>query len=237
MTSLPYGTIIPMPITISSLIYYPIQACRGLEVESSQVERLGLEHDRRMMVVAEGGEFLTQDEYLKLACVTPKFNNGTFTLAAPNFDSVQLPVQTNGVARPHDPWIYGKDRGLPAVHQGDEAAGWFSDWLRASVQLVHIAAAYLRKVNLEYVLRPDGHTGFVDGILTLLISEDSLNDMNTRLIEGLILMNRFRPNLVVTGCEPYAEDAWNKIKFGDVELTIVKPCSRCVVTIIDKDAL
>ena len=57
-------------ITLSNLIYYPIKACRGFEVDSSRVERMGLEHDRRMMVVTPDGEFLTQREHPRLALVT-----------------------------------------------------------------------------------------------------------------------------------------------------------------------
>ena len=85
-------------------------------------------------------------------------------------------------------------------------------------------------------MREDDHTGFADGYPILLISEESLQDLNTRLASP-IPMNRFRPNLVVRGCEPYAEDTWNKIKIGDVELAIVKPCARCEVTTIDKETL
>ena len=57
-------------ITISSLIYYPIKACRGFEVDTTQVERMGLQHDRRMMIVTPDGGFLTQREYPRLALVT-----------------------------------------------------------------------------------------------------------------------------------------------------------------------
>jgi uncharacterized protein YcbX len=50
-------------------------------------------------------------------------------------------------------------------------------------------------------------------------------------------MNRFRPNIVVKGCDPFAEDTWNRISAGGVELAVVKPCARCVVTTIDKETL
>ena len=87
------GKIAPMSITLSSLIYYPIKACRGFEVESAQVERMGLQDDRRMMVVTPEGDLLTQREFSKLAWVLPTLNNGTLTLSAPDFDSVQFTIQ------------------------------------------------------------------------------------------------------------------------------------------------
>jgi len=220
-------------ITLASLIYYPIKACRGFEVECSQVERMGLEHDRRMMVVTPECDFLTQREYPRLALVTPMLNNGTLTLSAPNFDSIQIAVQKNGYPIPVRVW---RSEGVQAIDQGEEAAQWFSDWLGTFVRLVHIADRFIRRVNPQYAISEGDHTGFADGYPILLTSEESLQDLNKRL-ESPLPMNRFRPNIVVRGCEPCAEDTWNKIRIGDVELGIVKPCARCVVTTIDKDTL
>jgi hypothetical protein len=75
--------------------------------------------------------------------------------------------------------------------------------------------------------------GFADGFPFLLISEESLGDLNSRLADPLP-MNRFRPNLVVTGGEPYAEDGWGSIEIGGVRLRVVKPCDRCLVTTTDQ---
>ena len=106
-------------ITVSNLIYYPIKACRGVEVEASRVERMGLEHDRRMMVVTPEGEFLTQREHPPLAWVTPKLSDGMLELSAPNFDSIQLGIQTSGTPWPVSVW---KSTGVHAIDLGEEAA-------------------------------------------------------------------------------------------------------------------
>src|SRR6185503_15349335 len=87
-------------ITVSSLIYYPIKACRGFEVDLANVERMGLQNDRRMMVVTLAGKFLTQREHHRLALVTPKLNDGTLTLSAPNYDSIQFRTPTSGTSYP-----------------------------------------------------------------------------------------------------------------------------------------
>jgi hypothetical protein len=228
-------------ITLSSLIYYPIKACRGFEVPAWEVERMGLRDDRRMMLVTPEGEFLTQREFPKLALVTPILDGDTLTLSAPNFDSLRLNVQRSGTTVPVDIW---KSQGVQAVDQGEEAAQWFSDWLGASVRLVHIADGYIRKVSADHAIHPDDHTGFADGYPILIASEEGLADLNARL-ETPVPMNRFRPNVVVKGCEPFAEDTWKRIRIGEagaeqgrsVELAVVKPCARCVVTTIDKDTL
>ncbi|MGB8981642.1 MAG: MOSC N-terminal beta barrel domain-containing protein [Anaerolineales bacterium] len=220
-------------ITISNIIYYPIKACRGFEVDSVCVERMGLEHDRRMMVVTPAGKFLTQREVPRLALATPKLDHGTLELSAPDYDSLQLGIRTSGTPWPVDIW---KSQGVHAIDQGEEAAGWFSDWLGTPVRLVHFADGYKRRVSQEYAVNEDDHTGFADGYPILLTSEEGLQDLNSRL-EMPVPMDRFRPNLVVKGCEPFAEDTWNRIRVGDVELAVVKPCARCVVTTIDKETL
>lgn len=227
------GKIAPMQITLSSIIYYPIKACRGVEVDSACIEHMGLEHDRRMMLVTPEGEFLTQREYPRLALVSPGLRNGTLELTAPSYDSIQLGIQTSGTPCLVNIW---KSKSVHAIDQGEEAAAWFSDWLGRSVRLVHFADGYIRKVSRDYAVNENDHTGFADGYPILLTSEEGLQDLNSRL-ENPIPMDRFRPNLVVRGGEPFAEDTWNRIRIGDVELAVVKPCARCVVTTIDKETL
>ncbi len=227
------STIARMPIELTALTYFPIKSCRGLEVDSSVLRRGGLEHDRRMMVVKHDGDFLTQREYPRLALVLPTLADDCLNLAAPDFDSIRVPLQTSGATVPVRVW---KSRGIPAVDQGDEAADWFSAWLRAPVRLVHIADGYERKVNPDYAVRPDDHTAFADGYPVLLASEESLADLNARL-ESPLPMNRFRPNLVVRGTSAFAEDSWKRIRIGSVDLAVVKPCARCVITTIDKETL
>ncbi|MFL7869653.1 MAG: MOSC domain-containing protein [Anaerolineales bacterium] len=220
-------------ITLASLIYYPIKACRGFEVDETDVERMGLADDRRMMAVTPEGGFLTQREHPRLALVTPTISGQKLTLSAPDIDSLTISIRKSGPTRSVDIW---HSQGVQAVDQGELAAEWFSDWLGTPVRLVHIAEGYIRKVSEKYAINPDDHTAFADGYPILLTSEESLEDLNARL-ETPVPMNRFRPNMVVKGCEPFAEDTWSRICIGDTELAIVKPCARCVVTTIDKETL
>ncbi len=220
-------------IQLSNLTYYPIKACRGFDVAESQVERMGLANDRRMMVVTPAGEFLTQREYPRLALVTPAVKNGMVTLSAPNFDSLQFGIQSTGTPTSVNIW---KSKDVSAIDQGDESAQWLSDWLGVSVRLAHVADGFKRKLNPAYAINADDHTGFADGYPILIISEESLLDLNSRL-DSAVPMNRFRPNIVVKGCAPFAEETWKRIRIGGVEMALVKPCARCMVTTIDKDTL
>src|SRR6476659_1563023 len=164
--------------TLSSLIYYPIKACQGFEVESACVSRMGLEHDRRMMAVTPDGEFLTQREFPRLAWVTPKLINGVLELSAPDYESIHFGIQTSGTAWSVNIW---KSKNVHAIDQGEEAAVWFSDWLGTEVRLVHIADGYKRLVNESYSVSQDDHTGFADGYPILLASEEGLSDLNSHL--------------------------------------------------------
>ena len=219
--------------TLSKLIYYPIKSCRGHEVDVPNVERMGLEYDRRMMVVTPEGQFLTQRDYPRLALVTPSIAGKKLTLTTPGMEAISLPIRKTGDTFPVQIW---HSSGVAATDQGKEAAEWFSAHLDTSVRLVHIAGGYIRTINEQYAVNADDHTGFADGYPILLASRESLDDLNARL-HFPIPMNRFRPNVVVQGCEPFAEDTWNRICIGEVEMAVVKPCPRCVVTTIDKETL
>ncbi len=220
-------------IKLANLTYYPIKACRGFDVTESFVERMGLANDRRMMVVTPDGEFLTQREVPKLALITPTLTNNSVTLAAPNFNSLRVAIQKSGANFPVNIW---KSKNVAAVDQGDEAAQWLSDFLGVSTRLAHFANGYQRTVSQEYAINADDRTGFADGYPILMLSEESLNDLNSKM-DSPLPMNRFRPNIVVKGCAPFEEDMWKRIKIGEVEMALVKPCARCVVTTIDKETL
>jgi uncharacterized protein YcbX len=119
-----------------------------------------------------------------------------------------------------------------AAQRGDPSAdAWLSDFLGHACRLVFMPDEGVRPVDPRYA-QPQDRTAFSDGFPLLLISQPSLDDLNSRLVEPLPML-RFRPNLVVEGCAPYAEDDWRHIRIGDLPLRVVKPCSRCKITTVD----
>nr|WP_252729232.1 MOSC domain-containing protein [Aliiglaciecola lipolytica] len=82
------------------------------------------------------------------------------------------------------------------------------------------------------VKNSDSEVSFADGYPFLVISQQSLNDLNSRLATP-VTMSQFRPNLVIDNCAPFEEDNWKKIRIGEVEFEIMKSCSRCIFTTVD----
>jgi uncharacterized protein YcbX len=46
-------------------------------------------------------------------------------------------------------------------------------------------------------------------------------------------MERFRPNIVISGCEPFAEDGYARVRIGEISFRGPKRCDRCVITTVD----
>jgi uncharacterized protein YcbX len=123
------------------------------------------------------------------------------------------------------------------IDQGDAAAAWFSDHLGRRARLVRFDPAKPRRCNPDYVGTTGAHTMFADGYPLLVIGQASLDDLNARLASKgspPLPMNRFRPNVVVTGLPPYDEDHLDTIESGGVTLKLVKSCVRCQVTTTDQ---
>jgi uncharacterized protein YcbX len=214
---------------LSGLNIYPIKAARGIALDQSEVDQFGLRYDRRWMVVDHSGMFLSQRSHARLALVVPSIHGDTLRIAAPGMRVLETPLHpAEAVVTRVTVW----DDSCLATWVGEAAARWFSELLGCDCTLVQMADPYVRPADPTFA--PAGtRVSFADGYPFLLISEESLADLNRRLKQPLP-MNRFRPNLVVTGGEPYAEDGWERVEIGGLGLRIVKPCGRCVVTTTDQ---
>jgi uncharacterized protein YcbX len=216
-------------LRLTGLNIYPIKAVRGIALDQSEVDEFGLRYDRRWMVVDESGGFLSQRSHARLALVAPSIRGDALCVDAPGMDTLELPLHpVDIVATTVSVW----DDTCTATWVGEPAARWFSRFLECDCSLVHMSDRYVRPADPAFA--PAGsRVSFADGFPFLLISEESLADLNRRL-EQPLPMNRFRPNLVVAGGGPYAEDGWKKIEIGGIGFRVVKPCGRCVVTTTDQ---
>ena len=218
-----------MSLALREIRIYPVKSCRGFNAFEWELDRYGLALDRAFMVVdAERGLFLTQREEPRLALVATRIDGSTLTLSAEGAGGVAIDLaQRDGLRTPIEVWRHQGD----GVDQGPEAAAWLSALLGRPLRLVRIPPDHARRVNPERSPEP-ALTAFSDGYPLLVLTSASLDDLNTRLPAPLGTA-RFRPNLVIDGAEPYAEDAWRRIRIGTLELDVVKGCDRCAITTVD----
>jgi uncharacterized protein len=214
---------------IAELFVYPIKSCAGVHMDEVSIVSTGFEFDRNWMVVDGSGAFVTQREYPKLALVQPQFANGGLILNAPGMES--LHVSANGGGEPLAISLFGETH--QALSTNAAADAWFSQYLGVPLRLAKCDPATLRKGGVQYPERDAAPTSFVDNYGVLVISEASHAALNEKLPEA-VPMNRFRPNIVVSGVDEHYEDYFTNARCGEVALRFINPCYRCNLTSIDQ---
>jgi hypothetical protein len=211
---------------VSALYVYPIKSCRGIRVGEWPVEKRGFFADRRWMIVDAAGNFVTQRETARLSLVDTRLDSESLSVSSSGFSRLVLPLTHSAAPKTVRIW---QDQVLACPHP--EGSAWFSELLGAPHELVYMTDAEHRPVNPARA-RAGDIVSFADGYPFLLISEASLEDLNARL-EQPIAMERFRPNIVIGGTEPFAEDGYSEVWLGAISFRGVKRCDRCVITTID----
>ncbi|MBE7374593.1 MOSC domain-containing protein [Pseudomonas lopnurensis] len=214
---------------LSSLYRFPLKSAAGEALPQARSDALGLVGDRRWMVVAAGtGRFLTQRAVPQMALLQASWQ-GTeaLRLSAPGMDELRVAVP--GTAEMRSVQIWRSSAVVPDA--GEAAATWLTRFLGQACRLVYLPAEEGIQVDLDYAQLGE-RTAFSDGFPFLLIGQASLDDLVQRVGRPLEML-RFRPNLVISGAQPYAEDGWKRIRIGELEFRVVKPCSRCVIPTID----
>lgn len=214
---------------LSAMNVYPVKSCGGIAVREWEVDAFGLRYDRRWMVATPDGRFLSQRECPALALVRPEIAPPHLRLTAPEMPELVLALNPMG-GRPVLVTVWS-DR-VMAVAPDHKADDWISRVVGEECFLAYFPDDVIRPVDRSWA--PDGgRTGFADGFPFLLIGDASLADLNGRL-EIPLPMNRFRPNLVVSGGVAFAEDGWRHITIGGIPMQVVKPCARCVTTTVNQ---
>ena len=214
---------------ISELHVYPVKSCKGWSLETATVGASGLEHDREWMVIEEVGYFISQRQYPKMATITPKLSGDTLILSVPEMGEVIVPM----VSRMRKKVIVWESE-CEAFDQGEEVAVWLSSFLGKNVRLVRMAPDFERKLKEKYRITGNETVAFADSMPLLLTTEASLEDLNSKL-ETPLRMDRFRPNIVVSGASTFEEDTWKKIQIEGTVFRVSKPCYRCEITTVNQD--
>jgi hypothetical protein len=236
------------PLHVASLHVHPVKSLRGVAVRAADVGELGLALDRRWMLVDDAGVFLTQREDASMALLHT-------SLVAPPGSDADAPVTLAHTVRVHAPSGATVDLAPPSAdarrrrvriwsHEveacdgGAELDAWFTEALGRPCHLMWMPDDSRRPIDHD-AATADDRAPFSDAFPVLVALQASLDDLNARLVargQGAVTMERFRPNVVVAGdAEPYAEDAWGRVRVGELALDLVKPCARCVMTTIDPE--
>ena len=223
-----YRLLITM-VQISDLYIYPIKGCAGSRVNSAELTATGFANDRLLMFTTPSGQFVTQRKYPKMALIRPKIEGHTLTLDAPDMPTITLPIQRHGDPKRVVVWRDAVD----AIDQGDGVAEWAKQFLGADLRLVAMMDGAKRHINPDFAFSPEDVNSFSDGYATLILSQASLDLLNSKL-DAAVGMDRFRPNIVVTGCDPHAEDFWKQLRIAGVSFSNVKPCARCSVPTVNQ---
>lgn len=208
---------------LTELNLFPLKSARGTSLHSAELTPRGLRHDREFMLVSAKDEFMSQRRFPRMALIRPSYDGTILTLEAPGVEPLVHKAVDNGPIRD----VIVQRKPCQGIDQGAEAATWFSSYLGVGCRLV-------RFTGRRPTGRGGGEVAFADGYPILLISAESLADLNGRLDEPLP-MNRFRPNLVVEGLGPFAEDSARLLRIGETLIELVKPCARCVLTTVDQE--
>jgi uncharacterized protein YcbX len=181
------------------------------------------------LVIREDGTFLTQRTHPLLTRIMTELTDEGLVLKSDERQPLLLPLEPVGQARPVRIW---KDA-CTGLDQGDEAAAWAGAVLGETVRIVRTPEVPGRAASPQYAGAIPSPLSFPDGYPILVCNRASLDDLNARLAAPLP-MERFRPNLVLTGLQPFAEDRIASIEIGPVRLHLVKPCTRCIIPSTDQ---
>ena len=216
---------------LASIHIYPLKSGAPLALDEAVVEKRGLARDRRWMLVDANGKFVTGRQQPRLTLIRAQPLENGLRLSAPDMPDIDLAAPSTGTRIESAVW------GAPVnpLLADDAAHDWISAYMRAPHRLVHMDAACARPMKAKYDGRygnDDDEVSFADGFPLLLISQAALDQLNTKLAAPVPML-RFRPNLVVAGTAPHAEDQWKRIRVGAIEFEVLKPCVRCVFTTVE----
>lgn len=211
---------------ISALYHFPVKSLQGHKCKSLPIDEFGATNDRRWMLVDNDNQFLSQRRLRSMAQLKATVTNEGLRLE--NLQGSHIDVEqplSDAVKRVVRVW----DDDVTARDAGDRAATWLSEQLGLPVRLVAMGKEFCRPLSAP---RQDRQVGFADAAPLLVISQESLDDLNSRLADPVSIL-RFRPNLVIKGCKPFAEDHWNTLTIhtsdGPLQLDCTHPCARCAI--------
>ena len=216
-------------LVLTEIWVYPIKSLGGISVPNWKVQPKGLTYDRRWMLTVTEGKFLTQRVHPVMALFRLSIDEAGLVVTYKG-ESLTVPF---GLADGPEENVVIWDDTVLAREVSTQHSSWFSERVGFDCKLMFFPEENARPVDPRYKVN-DEHVGLADAYPLLIIGQSSLDDLNTRL-ESPVPMNRFRPNLVFSGGDPFEEDTWREFTVGTNRFVGVKPCARCVLTTVNQE--
>ena len=226
---------------VSNIAFYPIKSCKGISIAEANCSEYGVDLDRQWAILDGEGRVVTQCSKESLALVAPTVDGNQLKVEAPGMQPLCLPLEMDNSKPQIDIDLFGLSGS--AVRVGKEADDWFSKYMGKPHTLVTFNKSlckprYLldhKKHGKKPLVSDRDRIAFANGCPYLLISENSLNEVNKQCTKFECSMQRFRPNIVVSGCEAFSEDAWKYLKIGSAEFRCLHRCGRCILLNVDPE--
>ena len=217
---------------VSELFIHPVKGCQPISVNEVEINEFGVKGDRAFMV-ARGQEKLNLKDLPALAKIrVEQIALGHIRLSA---DGAQ-PIEHHKVTAGESSTVTLILDKIEVVDQGDKVAGWISDVVGETVRLVSALEPFNRNFPIEplALAHDKPQEGFKDVSPIMVVNGATLDDLNSKLSEP-VPVQRFRPNIVVSGLDAYDEDSLSQMSHPQVEFSHVSPCERCVIVNTDHE--
>uniref|UniRef100_A0A0D9WT42 Molybdenum cofactor sulfurase n=1 Tax=Leersia perrieri TaxID=77586 RepID=A0A0D9WT42_9ORYZ len=237
-------------VRLRSITIYPVKSCQGFSVKSWPLTTGGLMYDREWLLQGLGGEILTQKKVPELGSIHTLIDLelGKLFIESPTCkDKLQISLLDCLADVSEEVDVFGQRYEVQSYD--DRVNTWFSEAIGRPCTLVRCSSSKYRSCTYTGLRdRPCRDTqsklNFVNEGQLLLISEESISDLNRRLSSGnggckqklLVDAMRFRPNLVISGSSPYSEDNWKRLQIGDACFTSMGGCNRCQMINLRQDS-
>ena len=228
-------------IQITDLFIYPVKSLKGIALDNSQTGQRGLEFDREWMITDNAYNFISQREIELMTTIETKIDSSSLILSSPQNRRLKVPLESNRINKVK---VMVWDDYCDAYDEGDEASSWLTEALGthkgSSLRLVRFDQKDKRLVPKKYLNGVHAESAFSDQFPYLITSWESLSKLNNSLLENdskEVLMNRFRPNIVIKGLSDIEKmTSFNlTCEKGDYQFGLRKPCKRCKITTINQE--
>ncbi|XP_063040691.1 mitochondrial amidoxime-reducing component 1 [Engraulis encrasicolus] len=224
---------------VSQLLLHPLKSGKALQIATAECLRMGLKYgelrDRQWLVVTEDGQMVTGRQEPRLVLLQMTAEGLNICLNAPDMEELKVPLHqpSNNIM---DCRVFGAD--IQGRDCGDEVSEWLTRYLASdkTFRMVHYEPHMKARQSAKIArpFPPDEEVAYPDAAPVMLLSEASVQDLNTRLDKD-VTVARFRPSIVVSDCEAFSEDTWHEIQIGSVRMKRVMACGRCVFTTVDPE--